>query len=965
MHIVQTIYSTFNRFFCIATIAICFTGRVIAQPVYEKGQLPIVNFSSKEYNTAPQNWKIVSDNQSLIYVANNNGILIYDGEKWQEIKNEAETPVYSIDINQHQQLFYGGIDEIGVVLYDSLGKPYCHNLTNHVSEKRKEFGRINNVICLTKGTYFQSENYLFLWDGNSMREWEFESSVLSSYLVNSTIFFEIDTKKNITHNNVLYIKEDSLVTLQFKTNSTDGRIISITKRESNELLIATETNGITKIHIDSNHLEEKLKTEINELNFYKKSVKSLKNKNLSIGYWGQGLVVLDQKGKINNIINRYTGLQDNIVENQFEDSQQNLWLALSNGVSVIKQRSPLSFFAQEIGLEGTVENIDRSFGNITIATHNGIYTLNSKHPSGKNNKLLDFSLPKFNFITFGESAWYLEPFICKNDTLLIASLNDGVYEFDKKEKKQLIHSCLPYDIYQSKLDKNRLYVGLEDGFISLYRKKGKWIKEHDFQGISGTIYKIQEDEEGNLWLGTLSSGLYYILNPLYKENKPTRIDFQLFDQNQELPSNGPVHVDFFNNKTIVATDNGLYTFNDSLKQFIPYQELNSLFPENTAFHRISSDYRGNLWYVAYDSEQISKKFIGYIVKGKQGNFLLKNKFFAPLTNNVIHAIYHEPDGITWLGGPEGLFRYDINLEPDSYSSFSCQVRKVILGEDSTIFFGNYVDDVNYLTTIQPESFKPTLPFEFNSISFEFAGQSYEGKNTKVYSYYLEGYDKTWTNWKSETKAVYTNLHEGTYTFKVKCKNLYDVESSIAAYEFTILPPFYRTLWAYFLYAIGLVIFIYIIIRLNSRRLVKEKIALEKVVKERTAEIVTQKEQIEEKTKEIVDSINYAQKIQKAILPQKEISEKLLPEHFVLFKPKDIVSGDFYWITEKNNKVFFSAADCTGHGVPGAFMSMIGTSLLNEVVNEKNVLSPAEILNHVRDGIIKSLKQGEWMLHYVL
>jgi serine phosphatase RsbU (regulator of sigma subunit) len=114
--------------------------------------------------------------------------------------------------------------------------------------------------------------------------------------------------------------------------------------------------------------------------------------------------------------------------------------------------------------------------------------------------------------------------------------------------------------------------------------------------------------------------------------------------------------------------------------------------------------------------------------------------------------------------------------------------------------------------------------------------------------------------------------------------------------------------------------------------------------------------IEEKNKNIVDSINYAKRIQQAILPSDAEIKKVLPESFVLYMPKDVVSGDFYWIEKKENKLLFAAVDCTGHGVPGAFMSMIGTTLLNEIVNDKGITTPGEILAHLREGVIKSLKQ---------
>lgn len=114
--------------------------------------------------------------------------------------------------------------------------------------------------------------------------------------------------------------------------------------------------------------------------------------------------------------------------------------------------------------------------------------------------------------------------------------------------------------------------------------------------------------------------------------------------------------------------------------------------------------------------------------------------------------------------------------------------------------------------------------------------------------------------------------------------------------------------------------------------------------------------IEEKNKNILDSINYAFRIQQAILPNHDEIKKAFPDSFVLYKPKDVVSGDFYWFAEKNDKKFIAAVDCTGHGVPGAFMSMIGSALLNEIVNDKKIIFADEILNALREGVIKSMKQ---------
>ena len=146
---------------------------------------------------------------------------------------------------------------------------------------------------------------------------------------------------------------------------------------------------------------------------------------------------------------------------------------------------------------------------------------------------------------------------------------------------------------------------------------------------------------------------------------------------------------------------------------------------------------------------------------------------------------------------------------------------------------------------------------------------------------------------------------------------------------------------------------------RERKLRKEKKILEEKVAKRTHEVVVQKEEIEEQRTEIMDSISYAKRLQKAILLPEEEIRNALPESFVLFLPKDLVSGDFYWMKENNTKTFFSAVDCTGHGVPGAFMSIIGNNGLNKCVDEFHLPSPSLILDSLSEIVEKTfIYKGE-------
>ena len=410
-------------------------------------------------------------------------------------------------------------------------------------------------------------------------------------------------------------------------------------------------------------------------------------------------------------------------------------------------------------------------------------------------------------------------------------------------------------------------------------------------------------------------------------------------------------------------------------------------------------------------------------------------------------------------------------------------------------------------TLQENYFSP----DFDSYRFIFSASFYENPEKNEYQYMLEGYDSKWSNWTTETKKEYTNLSSGKYVFKVKSRNVFKQPGSEVRYSFTISTPWYKTIWAFLVYALITSVTIYLFIILNMRRLKLANMHLENLIKERTQEIrnknselETQKEEIQTQADEleyinaelgkinnelatlsivasktdnaviimdangniewvnegftrfygytydeivqlfgkniaasssnihiselltacianketqifesksitkngkkiwfqstltpifdhygnidklvIIDSnidklkkaeavildqnenikasLRYALTIQQAVLPTQQ-QLNMYFETFIVYKPKDIVSGDFYWYTEtiENNckTIFLAVVDCTGHGVPGAFMSLIGFRLLREIVVEQKVYSPNKILEHLDEAVRVLLRQKE-------
>ena len=198
-----------------------------------------------------------------------------------------------------------------------------------------------------------------------------------------------------------------------------------------------------------------------------------------------------------------------------------------------------------------------------------------------------------------------------------------------------------------------------------------------------------------------------------------------------------------------------------------------------------------------------------------------------------------------------------------------------------------------------------------------------------------------------------------YSFEIFRHNQQDSSSKSLNYinRMEVKTPVLQTRIAYFIYGIIIIFLIYFLVQYRTKNLRKaNQILIEKDIASR--EVEKQRQELAIKNKNITSSIQYAKKIQEALLPSDVMFKKLLPDSFILFKPKDIVSGDFYWITERNNKVFVSAVDCTGHGVPGAFMSLIGFKILENIIKVQSIEKPSEILNILSMGIENTFHRDE-------
>ncbi|MDW8288548.1 MAG: two-component regulator propeller domain-containing protein, partial [Flammeovirgaceae bacterium] len=361
-------------------------------------------------------------------------------------------------------------------------------------------------------------------------------------------------------------------------------------------------------------------------------------------------------------------------------------------------------------------------------------------------------------------------------------------------------------------------------------------------------------------------------------------------------------------------------------------------------------------------------------KGHIERIILGKDTGTPIEEVAIKAIAITKDGSIWAATTAGLFRRKDNMlfiydESNGLPAKTANFRCLLVDKDDKLWIGT-VKGAAVMQTDNFEILKTQTPYivslKINGFSLspyqksqllEFGNNPYLEANYLTLSYpndkttyqyrLLNSGNESWSVPTSKREVTLPNLEPGVYTFQIRAKQKGGfLWSEPVSYSFKVLSPWYNSWWAYLLYLGGLAGFGTGLVKVQTYRLQQQRKRLEMIIKERTKEIQEKNQELEEKNKQITDSIRYAKDIQRAILPDRKYIRSFFEDSFVLYYPKDIVSGDFFWFSKVENKLILAVVDCTGHGVPGAFMSMIGNILLNDIVTINKIISPDEILEHL-------------------
>ncbi len=801
-------------------------------------------------------YRIQEHSNGEIWFGTNNGIYIYDGQKFKPfVRNDSlgRYQVWAIEQDKLGNTWIGTLLN-GVFYYD--GKNIIHFTKKDGLNDMKNRDILINGDKVWVSTYHGVNVFDLskMYDGN--RKFDTLKINKKPFLECSYRFFK-DSSGVVwvgTSSGVSKITYGKYRNIRKENGLCENQIVAITQDKEGNMWFGSFSSGVSKYRND-------LFVNINERqglasNSVFSFLKDSKN-NMWIGTWGGGVSKLNYdawQNKDTISIENYTnkdGLPYNNIWSMCEDKKGNIWFGTSaSGVSVYDGKNFKNYFLKD-GLHGLrIQCVlaDKK-GNVWLANENGVDKYDGE---------------KFTF--YGEGQGF-----SSQGVSCIYEDNTGTLWFGSPDK------IIKYD---GKL------------FTTILRPEG-------FPHIKNII----KDKFGLIWFST-DAGIVVYTGRAFK--------------------------------TISVTD-GLSS--------------------NTIYY-VKSDADGNLWIGTNNG--IDKLDLGKFINQKEiviKHYGKEEGFIGVECNQ--NAFYKDGDGKLWIGTVDGVTIYDPSQERKNTEEPKTEITNIRLFLQNT----DFVSFCDSLKNGLPENLK--LPYDKNYITFNFIGISQTIPNKVKYQFKLEGSDADWLPEGKETSATYSNLAPGKYTFKVKSANEDNIwNEEPVSFSFEIVPPIWKQTWFFILIALGAVFLIYSVIRIRERRLKYSQRILERQVAIRTKELFEEKEklqiaysEIDEKNKDITDSIYYAKRIQDAILPSDVLVKQLLPDSFILFKPKDIVSGDFYWLEKWGNKTLIAAVDCTGHGVPGSFMSIVGHNLLAQNVNVLGLSTPSLILNETNKQLAKKLNQN--------
>ena len=763
------------------------------------------SYSPKDYalediSTSPQNWGVAQDNRGVMYFCNTSGILEFDGIHWNMVEGTENQDMFKAVCGADGRIYTGGRDEIGFLGLKSEQAIGFHSLKHLLPDTLQDFGTVRMVKAIGDSIAFLSPFHLFIYHKDNVTVYPSKDRYGRLFNYGGRIVVQL-------YKAGLYeLRGGELIPLHENIMPNSQIIRHMFGSPSKPILVGNR-DGL--LQIDDGKVKYQPST-LDTLTLWNGN--SLNNNIHAIGSNEKGAVIIDEHSQIKEIFHAEYGLSGHSVVSPFFDRNKQLWLASSNGIQHIEYIGQFSLIDEDLGVKGIPLCIDETDEEIMIGTTEGLFV------RGVNTQ-------KFEKVEL-ESQKQADEFVTDfldivNDKLILTS--HGLFQKNGKNYVRL-NDVGGFKIAIVNSSEAKLVYGGDEVMVFVNKSQGKWQSTLTIDTLNLNTLDVSAQNDNRFWITMFSIAKVDLLNKGVA--KVTMLD----STHGFIPEMGPIWSFILHDKAYFCTAIGLYSWNES-KQLLEADDLLG--------DEFSRGLMGNPIVVGDTAVWLSHEDgVGYVDLDTK-EFI--DRDLRRVDYSDVWGIHPTKNGHFWILTTEAIVRYDPSVDNSYQEGFNTLIRGVTTKEDSVLFGGFFASSSGAPSLIQPDSMQPFLDFSHNQLSIRYSASYYNAADKITFSTYLEGQDENWSSWSSQPFKDFMNLREGDYTFKVKSRNVYGAEGSVASYSFSIKPPWYRSTWAYIIYAILGGLGIWGIAVLYSLRLRRQKIALEGIVRDRTREIAEEKQ----------------------------------------------------------------------------------------------------------------------------
>jgi len=741
-------------------------------------EIPPINiFTPENYGAENQNWAISQSANKYIYVANNKGLLEFNGASWQLYASPNETIMRSVKC--HDNLIYTGLYmDFGFWQKDEFGQLQYSSIVEENKITMLEDEQIWEICELDGWMIFKSLERIYLYNIET-REYKIinaKDSILKISKVENRIYFQELGK------GIFVIENGQPKLIADNTILKESRVVEILKKEDG-LFFVTQKDGFYYLEKD---VLKKWSTSSDALLSSKTiySAKQLENGNLILGTISSGIIKIDKAGNLLYHITQDVGLSNNTVLFTFEDVDNNIWLGLDNGINSINLKSPFKQYLKNENFWGTIYASIIHKDYLYIGTNQGLY---SKKKDSKDPFMLVEN-------TQGQ-VWSLQEF---NETLF-CNHDSGTFVIKNNKAKMIEGTFGSWRLKQ--VDETKLILGNYEGLYVIQYDKGNWLLKNKIQGFSNSSRYFELVDKDRIFVNHEYKGVFKL-----------NVDESLEKINKIVKDNSVekgIHSSLikYNNSILYSSKNGVYKYDKKQDKFLRDSIYSQLIPKGKFLSaKLINDKANNkLW-------SFTKDDIRYLIPGKFSNqpdleiISAKGSLFKGASG--FENLLNLKDKVYLVGTTEGYLIIDLNLVKEP-SKFYIAINKVL---------NNEIDAPQELVMLSENR---TFSKKQNSFQFFYSVPNYSKSSSVKYQYKLEGLNTKWSSLSESNNFLFKNLDAGDYVFKVRASIDGKLSENIASYSFEVLKPWYFSNALILFYVILFLIFLYVL-HLFSKRYYKKQ-----------------------------------------------------------------------------------------------------------------------------------------------